>query len=300
MAALETLLKDGENEVTDGAYTGGLWDDAAFIAERVLSTDELKAFVERQPVPEGTPAEGGDPPIVKLRYLLGRRLVREDRYIEASQYLKPPYDKVLAEYVKALQAGANEKLPKLERARAWFTAAWLARYDGMEIMGTEGAPDGFSMGGDFELPDLARQQESGFFQVSKFDDNGNEKKTKVPIVLKPSKEELQRLSNSKPSPDLRFHYRVIAGALAIRAAGLLEDNTEELADVLNTAGLWVKDRDEKIGNRYYQMLKTRAPKTRIGGLALAKHWFVNETGPWSGEQAAAHASLYKELGLSTQ
>src|SRR6201997_1612995 len=124
--------------------------------------------------------------------------------------------------------------------------------------------------------------------------------TKKPIALRPTKEELQRLSKTKTSPDLRFHYRVIAGALALRAADLLQDNSEELADVLNTAGSWVKDRDEKIGDRYFQILKTRAPKTKIGRLALAKHWFVNETGPWSEEQAAAEDKFHKDLGITTE
>ena len=296
--ALETLLKNAE---TDSDDLGGLWDDAAFVAERVLSTDELKVFVDHQPVPSGTPQNGGDFPIVRLRYLLGRRLVREDQYTEAASYLKPPYDKVLAEYVNALQAGANEKPSKLERAKAWFKAAWLARYDGMEIMGTEGAPDGFSTGGDFEIPDLAKQQLTGVYQVIKYNDpSGEEKKTSVPIILKPSKDELMRLAKTKTSPDLRFHYRVVAGALAIKAAALMGDNTEELADVLNTAGSWVKDRDEKLGDRYYQMLKSRASKTNIGRKALAKHWFVNESGPWSAEQQAAYDKLHKDLGLGSE
>ena len=68
--------------------------------------------------------------------------------------------------------------------------------------------------------------------------------------MKASKPELQRLAENKISPDVRFHYRVIAGALAMRAAGFLDDNSPELADVVNAAGLWVKDRDEKIGDRY--------------------------------------------------
>ena len=129
-------------------------------------------------------------------------------------------------------------------------------------------------------------------------DGADEKTPKHPIVLKPSKEELQRLAKTKTSPDLRFHYRVVAGALAIRAADLLEDNSEELADVINTAGQWVKDRDEKIGDRYFQILKARAPKTKIGRLAVAKHWFVDETGPWSEEQTAAEEKLHKDLGIT--
>jgi hypothetical protein len=275
---------------------GGLWDDMAFVAERVLTADELKAYVDQLPVQSGTPDSTDKDSAGKLRYLLGRRLVREDRYAEAAHYLAAPYDRVLDEYVKALKGGADEKRPRLERARAWFTAAWVARYDGMEIMGTEGFPDGFSFGGDFELPDLAKQRQSGVYQITQYKD-GKEKTTTASIVVKTTKPELQRLTKNKISPDVRFHYRVIAGALAMRAAGFLEDNSAELADVVNTAGLWVKDRDEKTADRYYQVLEKRCAQTEIGRAAIAKHWFVDESGPWSAEQQAAHEKLHKELGL---
>jgi tetratricopeptide (TPR) repeat protein len=275
---------------------GGLWDDVAFVAERVLTADELKAYVDQLSAQSETTNSTDEDSIGKLRYLLGRRLVREDRYSEAARYLRGPYDRVLDQYVKALKNGADENLPKLERARAWFTAAWLARHDGMELMGTEGAPDGFSLGGDFEFPDLAKQRQSGVYEITRYVD-GKDKTTTVPVTLKPSKVELQRLAKNKISPDVRFHYRVIAGALAIRAAGFLEDNSPELADVVNTAGLWVKDRDERIGDRYYQILEKRCAKTDIGRAAIAKHWFVDETGPWSTEQQAAYEKLHKELGI---
>ena len=117
------------------------------------------------------------------------------------------------------------------------------------------------------------------------------------MVLPPSKMELQRLAKHKPSPDIRYHYRVIAAALALKGARLLDDNTEELADVLNTAGQWVKDRDEKLGDRYYKMLEQHCPKTQIGKAAIAKRWFVQETGPWNQEQSAAYETLQKEWAI---
>jgi hypothetical protein len=281
----------------DVLWKGGLWEDAAFVAERILTTDELKTYVE-QIATSGTANSAIQKRIEAMRYLLGRRLVREDRYEEAARYLKAPYDKVLEQYVKALKDGADEKLPKIERARAWFTAAWLARYDGMELMGTEVSPDGFAEEGSFEIPDIAKQRESGVYQeVTRYDENGNPKTRNVPNVMKASKQELQRLAKNKISPDLRFHYRVVAGALAARAAVFLADNSNELADVLNTAGLWVKDRDEKIGDRYYQILEKRCPKTDIGREAIAKHWFVDQQGPWSNEQQASYEKLHKELGI---
>jgi hypothetical protein len=283
--ALDILLK------------GKLWEDAAYVAERVLTANELKAYVDHQSSTSATSGEKDD--VAKLRYLLGRRLVREDRYAEAGRYLRPPYDRILAKYVKALKDGADSKLSKLDRARALFTAAWLARYDGMEVMGTEGAPDGFAESGGFEIPDLAQQRRSGVYQQVRYEKNFERKTTNAPLVLKPSKQELERLARNKISPDTRFHYRLIAGALAIKAAALLPDDSEELADVVNRAGLWVKDRDQKTGNRYFQIIEQRCRKTQIGRAAIEKHWFVDQKGLWSQAQDEAYKAMHKEFNLDT-
>ena len=277
----------------DTFLKGHLWNDAAFVAERVLTANELKQYVDAQPKTE--PPKEGEDYNAKLRYLLGRRLVREDRYAEAGQYLSSPYDKILEKYVKALKDGANEKLSKTERAHAWFTAAWLARYDGMELMGTEVAPDAYAQDGEFEMPDLAKQRRSGVYQKVSYDKEGNEKKQNVPVVLKASAKEVQRLTANKINPDVRFHYRLVAGALAIKAAALLPNDSEELADVVNQAGVWVKDRDEKTGNRYYQIIEQRCAKTNIGRADIAKHWFVDQEGPWSKAERASYQTTDKEL-----
>jgi hypothetical protein len=121
----------------------------------------------------------------------------------------------------------------------------------------------------------------------------------VPAFLKASAKEVQRLNTNKIAPDIRFHYRLIAGALAMKAAALLPDNSEEVADVVNTAGLWVKDRDEKTGNRYMLMIERRGSKTEIGRAAIAKHWFVDQQGPWSTAQGQEYAAMRKELKLDS-
>jgi hypothetical protein len=279
--ALETML------------AGDLWNDAAFVAERILTTNELQTCVEQHP-PD--PGKGADDPWMKLRYLLGRRFVREDHYEEASKFIPSPWNLVLAKYVAALQVGHDKARPKRERAHALFTAGWLARHDGMELMGTEGAPDGFVDGGNFPMPDLARQMQFGHYEVTSYASR-EPQVSKRPIVLRVPAAEHLRLTKSKPSPDLRFHYRIIAGALALQAAELLPNDSEELADVLNRAGLWVKDVDEKIGNRSYQIIERRAAQTTIGRAAIARHWFVEQSGPWSQEQQSAHDALSKELNL---
>src|SRR5438874_6048278 len=175
----------------------------------------------------------------------------------------------------------------------------------MELMGTEAAPDAFAESGELELPDLAKQRRSGFYETAAYekdgstvvDRNGNPKMKKVPATLKASAKEIQRLNANKIEPDIRFHYRLIAGALAMKAAALLPNNSEDLADVVNQAGVWVKDRDEKIGNRYYQVIEQRCANTNIGRADIAKHWLVNQKGPWSSAEQQAYEALQQQLHL---
>ncbi len=312
------LLARGEFLQTFEAFLKGkLWDDAAFVAESILTVEELKGYVDREappppPVKEKTPAEkagatkgaaekraaGEEVPdgnlprkipgsATSLRWLLGRRLVRVDRYQEAADYLPAPYDKVVRVYAKALEDGANPKLANPERARAWFAAAWIARFDGLEIMGTEVAPDGFVTDGEFQSGAIADERRSGKYTETHYDEKkGKEVTTAKPLVLKPTKEEIERLTKFRVVPDVRWHYRVIAGVLAMKAAALLPDNTPELADVINNAGHWLKDRDNKMADQCFLTLMKRAPKTEIGRAAKAKRWFVEKSGPWSEREQA--------------
>ena len=299
-------------QAMDVLLKGGLWEDASYIAERVLTTNELKAYVDKLPAPapaakpspdnddsDGTADEANatDNYTASLRNLLGRRLVREDRYADAMAYLPSPYDKILQKYSAALKDGADESLPKLKRAHAWFTAAWMARYDGMELMGTEVAPDGFVSSGDFPNADLAQERLSGTF--SEMNADGQPVTSTQKPVAPASQPERERLKKNKIEPDTRYHYRLIAGALAMRAAALMNDNTEELADVVNTAGQWVKDIDEKTGDRYFQTIDRRCSKTGIGASASAAHWFVDKTGPWSTAEQTAYDAMHKAFGDSS-
>lgn len=269
---------------------GNMVEDAAFVAEHVLTADEFKKAVDKLHPNPGKDEDkikvdeqrwGPTAPDTQQRWMLARRLVREDRYAEARPYFPPAFRELLDRYTKALADGANEKLPKLKRARAWFDAAMIARRQGMELMGTEVEPDNFISGGDFEATDVAGERESGASKHTSYEDGKEVTKT-VKLAVAATKEELQRLAKNKPAPNKRFHYRYIAAALGWKAAQLLPDNSDELADVLNTSGRWIKN-DDKAADKYFQAIEHRAAKTETGKEAGAKHWFVERYGPWSEE-----------------
>lgn len=285
------LARNDFLQAFDVFFTAGLWEDASYVAERVLTADELKAYVDKMPGHASKKDEGESfppDPNKALRGLLGRKLVREGRMGEAKAYLAPEHSAVLGRYVAALRESKSERLAKKDRAKALFAAAWIARHSGMEIMGTEVAPDGAVYDGDFERFDIAKERLSGQYLFTDYGSYSEPEKSELrAIPLKATDQEKQRIRQNKIQPDRRWHYRYIAADMAMRAAQLLQDNTEELADVINCAGLWVRNTDEKLGERYYNVLERRAAGTEIGKQALAKHWFVDMKGPWSAELANA-------------
>ncbi len=296
------LLRSDFVQALDTFLKADLRNDAAYVAERVLTTAELKGYVDRMPAPavEDTSTERDgyeeeQDATSWLRYLLGRRLVREDRYAAAAAYLPDGYGKLVEKYAEALRTGADRSLPKAARAAGWSTAAWIAREDGMELMGTEVSPDGFDSKGDFEDTDLAKYRLAGTYPRTEGDDHPGV--LNLPMPYRPAKSEVERLEANRIEPDIRFHYRLIAAALAMRAAALMADNTEELADAVNTAGLWTKESDDKLADRYYNVIERRCAGTKIGKDVIAKHWFVDETGPWSDAVKRQCDALHKACGI---
>ncbi|PQV54081.1 hypothetical protein [Paraburkholderia sp. BL21I4N1] len=165
-----------EDSVTEIAYGS----DMAYIAERVLTTDELKHFVDtRVPTWSAAPPLPTDPNAYysarpsagdSLRYLLARRLVREGRIDDALPYFPadddPRYSaydwkngqtvrtqlhlRELAHDYGAALDQTQHAWTRTNRARGWFAAATLAKQFGMELMGYEQGPDYHDIDGDFE------------------------------------------------------------------------------------------------------------------------------------------------------
>ena len=220
------------------------WGDVAYIAERVLTADELKRFVDaRVPAPptpaterhyddEDAPNWLVSSPATQLRDLLARRLVRLGRITEALPYFHRAEDTALADpdvrqhaaaYAGALQQ-ATTLWWRVERARAWFDAAKLARWHGMEMMGTEGPPDYLSLSGEYG--------------------NGVGQDRPGDAYVSPGEE--SRFAASSAGPELRFHYRFVAVEHASLAADLLPPRSQAFAAVLCHATGWMMSTTGKL------------------------------------------------------
>jgi tetratricopeptide (TPR) repeat protein len=106
----------------------GYWTDAAHIAERVLTVDELLDYASQ------TSDE-------KLQYLLARRLTRLGRYAEARPFFPENLRRRLDEFTTAL---ANH-----DAASLWQAAQILRTY-GFALTGAELDPDWFIHGGSYD------------------------------------------------------------------------------------------------------------------------------------------------------
>ncbi|PVZ86331.1 hypothetical protein C9426_15940 [Serratia sp. S1B] len=223
------------------------WADVADIAERVLTVDELKGFVDKHVPPPSIPLKPVDPddydytgqrlPIdVKLRELLARRLMRAGRYQEALSYFAMPnYHQAAEEFAAQLQIAQDKAQDKITRAKAYYQAATLLRTKGLKFTGYEMTPDYAIYGADYSYVGDAF--------------NTHELKHKSWI----SAAEAARADKSLPDADNRFlHYRWQAVELAKKSANLLPPKSQAYAAVLCHATRWIMGRDAKAGRALYQ------------------------------------------------
>jgi tetratricopeptide (TPR) repeat protein len=249
------------------------WGDVAYLAERILSVDELKVLVDGlkdTPVPPKAKPDDADDftfifdPVRSLQSLLARRLMREGRYREALPYFtaaaarKPRESTVddgaaaaksANDFVAAFEAaGQTWPWQNVTRAEALFKLAMLSRTQGMELMGTEGPPDVYAVGGNFAF---GAGQTSPAGWVSS--ERSPESMARSSALFGP--DEARRFEASAATPDVRFHYRAIAADRALAVADLLPQRSQAYAATLCWAASFATDsgdlkRAEGIYRRY--------------------------------------------------
>lgn len=216
------------------------WTDTAYLAERVLTLDELQSFVDTRTTVETDRGEYGELPIgMRLRDLLARRLVRSDRVDAAAAYFAEPATREHAlAYGKARAQAA--KASGVDRAEALFNSATLMRKHGMEIAGFEGDPDYAEHGGMFDIN-----------AMYSYGDEPVAARTDVALSQPSHPDEIVRRAASIAQPLARYHYRVVAHDLAIQAADALPPRSQAFAMALCTAGSYVINRHPDLGRATY-------------------------------------------------
>jgi len=226
---------------------GDYWEDAAYVAERVLTLDELQKFIATETL--------SDENAPRLKNLLARRLVRAGRPADAAPYFEKNYVAKLAEFTTALKAGRDTTRPAVARGLSLAQAAALLRKSGLDLQGTELEPDNNIFGGSFPG--------HSFISV----------RAKAGGIAPPTDDELARALVVPATPNIRHHYRYPAADLAWEAAALLPDNSTELVNLLIEAGGWLKARDPQAADRFYKALVNRCPDTDLGREAKRLRWF---------------------------
>jgi LysM repeat protein len=287
-------------QALDALLRSGFWMDAAYVAERVLTVDELQTYVvrdwpavtnaqfaaeikadaESKRVVEAVQNSNWDeperplpPPMdtrQKIRYVLARRLTRLGRGHEAREFYPAEWQPRLDALLQALATGRDKSLPAEQRFKVLFAAAMITRTNGMELIGTEVGPDWHIHDGNYtEGVSVATRTNEDF------------------KLLPASADELGRAAQHKAVPEERFRYRYLAAALrseasslAWEAAKLMPDNSEETARVLCQAGLWLDQGDQKTAGTIYRAMIQRCRNTEIGAEAARTGLFprLDESG----------------------
>jgi hypothetical protein len=228
----------GDGNVYDGELEesgAGYGNDMNYIAERVLTVDELKTFVDARAPASPAPAAKPDKdhpaePLGlndRLRWLLARRLMRAGRFDDAEAYFAAGVDARFGtvdlrakakEYATDLHDG-DHAWTDIGKAEARYAAAKIARENGMELFGFEQGPDYGDNGGGYQ------------------GGSGQSVETLKGDFVTAG--ERQRFNDSAAQPDRRFHYRYLAADRAVSAADLLPKRSQAFAATLCMATNWM-------------------------------------------------------------
>lgn len=284
------VLRVGQGRYTaalDAFYVGRDWPDTAYVAERVLTIDELKAWVDAHPEPPVPPPS--PPPRIDytaipspesplwndadwnwgagVRALLARRLIRAGRFGEARDYLPDSLRPSLDDYAHAIQLGRNTSLSAEDRAKALWIASRIARRQGIDLLAYELDPDYAIHAGDFEAPVVGVRLQRADLRL----------------------DERARVEASGPPVPTRWTYRYVAAELAWESASLLPKDNDHRVRTLCMAGTWLMNSDPPAADRYYKEM-VHNWNHPLAQQADRWRWFPDCGAAWPDETLPAPAS----------
>lgn len=230
---------------------GGDTSDAAYVAESLLSADELMSVVDAH-----YPAAGQETSWV--RELLGRRLAREHRFADARKYLSETVFPKLDAYAKLYGEANDKKLEIRARAQKFDELAGLHLDYADSLFGLENGCRPETRVIAAGLPVDPRYETSDWVFVDPVKMSADEK-TRF-------RKYFRRIS---PHPVAKYD----AAEYLYKGAMLLPKNDENAAVMLWQAGCYLKDGDSVAADKYYQALVRHCGATELGKLADEKRWF---------------------------
>ena len=298
------------------------WVDAAYLAESVIPLDDLERYVRgqdseavracttdvmgwgiseadwpRDPLELARRSQDHQPPLdplvvqqAFLRYLLGRRLVREGQAARAVPYLPPALQPAAVRLARLLRQADDPQRPAEERALACYNAARILRWQGMELSGTELHPDSRFVAGQYRFGVHPAEEATGLVAPPTYLDNLPE-----PADLRldadgtPSAAGLRQAREVFPQepPRLRYHYRLRAAGLMWRCAELTQDDQlKGLA--FYTAGHWLRDRQPALARLCAQRCRlVGAGRSAAAAWMQRRGWYTTLLTDWMQQQVTA-------------
>lgn len=250
--------------------------EALYVAECLLSVDELKAHVDRRRAEKKPPItlDGRwNEPLSNLEQELGSRLMRAGRLEEALDYVAPAIRSQATHYVLLRRGAERTDLGDRSRADSYWRCALAIREIGEQVLH---APYGLSWasGGSWYV---------GYSAVPRTRQGRPLDDQPLPSMklVGASQAEIRLIDKWQvryvENPDLSERdARYASFRHALEAARLLPDNDPAGGVILQYAGNLLKYREPKAATPAYRLLISRFPQTPFGAHALKSHWFSPE------------------------
>lgn len=257
------VFRHNFQEAAEYFYRANSETDLHLILERFFTLDEAAAFVEKL---------GKSRQDNQYKYLVSRRAFRESNFELAARYLPENELPNLKNYIAFMEQCNNTKLDADSRAIALYNAAKILRYHGMELAGTQEAPDYFPGGYGTGLPydhcDNCRYNKFlGRWTLCRehMADHGNDSTMSFPGFNAPK-------DHRNIPQTQRYHYRYGAARLAMKAGNLAKDD-DLRAIIYIFGGNCLRHTSVPEADIFYKMLVNECKKSLLSKLADHERWF---------------------------
>lgn len=255
-------------------YNEGMLEDGDYVAECVLTTDELKVAIDRSWRVKPGEAKGGsvhDRGLTvpeHVRALLGRRLFRDGRWTEALPYLPSQFRPPLQQFIAQMKVAQDSKQSPRARADAFWRAALNVHANGEDYLFCELGLE-WTSASDVHWYDLHGLPVQRIRPILDEPEN---------LLAPPTEDEIKRVEawaakHLVPAGRVYRDASYEAHRLCLEAVKLLPDDDLAGAQILQFAGSLLKYRDPPAAQPAYRQLATRFRGTPLGVEARRKHWF---------------------------